>query len=94
MIDENIIKQIAVVAFETVGVIELVKNWLKIPLKFYSLILIPVALLFAFIYERLPLWVSVSILAVTACQLGYDIILQGLKKMITRIAVGEKNDYS
>jgi hypothetical protein len=89
MIDADMLKQIAVVAFETVGVIELLKNWLKIPLKFYSLLLIPAALTFGFVYAKLPPWATVSIMATAACQLGYDIILQGLKKIISRIA-GEK----
>ncbi|GHV84382.1 hypothetical protein AGMMS50212_17220 [Spirochaetia bacterium] len=86
MIDMEMLKLIAVVAFETVGLIELLKVWISPPAKLWAIIMIPVALGFSFVYLKLPEWVTVGVLSVTACQLGYDVLLQGFKKIIKKTA--------
>jgi hypothetical protein len=84
-LDTNTIQMISIVAMQTVGVIEALKNLVTLKnKKLWVLVMMPLSLLFCAVYTYLPNWVSIGILVIAVCQMCWDCILQNIKK------IGEK----
>ena len=87
-----LLQNVVIAAFACVGLIEVVKNFLKTEKKWiFSLIMIPfsVACYFAVLY--LPPWIIGGMLTIAMCQIGYQTIVQtfhAVVKMIGNKAAG------
>ncbi|MFP3041880.1 hypothetical protein LQZ19_08665 [Treponema primitia] len=86
--DLQLIKELAIIAFTAIGIIELLKNYIKPkdPKKVWPIVAIPLTLALTAAYYLLPQFITIGLLSVSIVQIGYDIILQGFKKLITKVA--------
>lgn len=83
----EILKNVIMASFATVGIIETVKNFLKTERKWiYALIMIPFSVLCFFIAVKCPSWVIGGILTIGVTQLCYDTIIQTIKNMVKKIS--------
>lgn len=73
-------------AIETVGIIQILKNFLpeKFPKWLYAIFMCVLAPLFCLIGQYCPQIVTTSILTICVSQLGYETILQTIKKLISK----------
>lgn len=73
---ENLIKEVLIASFACVGLMETIKNFLKLEKKWiYSLIMIPLAVCCYLACLYLPEWVIGSLFTISITQLCY----QGIK---------------
>lgn len=69
------------IAFSTVGIIQYLKGILKVEKTIIWATMQPIlCVLLAFIWLMLPNWVSTGILAFAISQIGYETIVQFIKK--------------
>jgi hypothetical protein len=82
----QMLQMIGVASMETVGAIEVMKNFFQPPnKKVWTVVMMPLSLLFCAIYSYLPSWVTAGILAICACQICWDTILQTFKRIVGRL---------
>jgi hypothetical protein len=85
-LDTQTVQMIGTAAMETVGSIEMLKNFFQPKSKkVWTLVMIPLSLCFCAVYSYLPAWVTAGILAICACQLCWDTVLQTFKKIVSKI---------
>jgi len=76
-------QQIALVAFGVIGVIQYLKGYLpKAPSIVWALIQPVLCLGFGAAYSLLPSWVTYGVTALALSQIGYETIVQAIKKKI------------
>ena len=84
-------QQIALVAFGVIGVIQYLKGYLPKASGLVWAILQPVLCIgFGAAYSLLPTWVTYGITALSLSQIGYETIIQAIKKKIEAGAAGGK----
>lgn len=92
----GMVTNVMLAAFATVGVIEVVKNFLTTEKKWmYSLIMIPLSLACYAAAEFLPTWVIGGILTIGVTQECYQIIIQSVTSIVKGMAQklgGEKQN--
>lgn len=78
---------ISIAAVETVGFIQIIKNFLpeKTPTWIYSIIMLVLAVAFSFISTYAPKVITTALLTVCVSQIGYETILQTIKKIAAKI---------
>ena len=70
-------------AFASVGVIEYIKGFLpETKSKLWRLLQPALCLIFAVISTYLPSWIMTGILALALSQVGYEVIIETVKKKI------------
>jgi hypothetical protein len=85
-LDAQMLQMIGVAAMETVGTIEVMKNFFRPKnRKVWAVVMMPLALLFCAVYTYLPIWVSAGILTICTCQICWDTVLQTFKRIVARI---------
>jgi hypothetical protein len=85
-LNPQMLQMIGAAAMETVGAIEVMKNFFKPQnKKVWTIVMMPLALLFCAVYSYLPIWVTAGILAICACQICWDTILQTFKRIIGKL---------
>ncbi|MDR0785577.1 MAG: hypothetical protein LBE74_06825 [Treponema sp.] len=83
-------QMIGVAALETVGSIEVLKNFFQPrSKKLWTVVMAPLAIVFCLVYHYLPVWVSAGVLTVCACQICYDVVLQTFKRIVRGVGGGE-----
>lgn len=77
------VETITIAAIETVGVVQIVKNFMPswFPKSLYSVIMILLSGLFVYVCVNLPGWVTTSVLTCCVAQIGYEGILQTIKRI-------------
>mgnify|MGYP003610473210 FL=1 len=71
------------IAFCVIGIIQYLKGVLcNIPTKVWAILQPLLCVLLAFVWVILPNWVSTGILAFALSQIGYETIIQTIKKKI------------
>jgi hypothetical protein len=91
-LNSQTLQMIGVVAIETVGAIEVMKNFFKPhDKKVWTIVMIPLSLTFCAIYNYLPIWITAGILAICTCQLCWDTVLQTFKQIVIRISSNNQN---
>lgn len=93
---EALMTQVVIASIATVGLIEVVKNFLRTERKWiYSLIMIPMSIGTYFACVCLPVWVIGGIITIGVTQLCYQTIIQTIQnvvKMFTNKVSGEKGE--
>lgn len=83
----TLIVKIVIAAFGSVGLIEYLKNFIKTEKTWiYSLIMPLIAIGCYCACQYLPIGITGGILTIGCVQLGYQVIIQGFKKIIEGIA--------
>lgn len=83
----TLIVKIVIAAFGSVGLIEYLKNFIKTEKTWiYSLIMPLIAIGCYCACQYLPIGITGGILTIGCVQLGYQVIVQGFKKIIEGIA--------
>ena len=83
----TLIVKIVIAAFGSVGLIEYLKNFIKTEKTWiYSLIMPLIAISCYCACQYLPIGITGGILTIGCVQLGYQVIIQGFKKIIEGIA--------
>lgn len=81
-----ILQNVVISAFACVGLIEVVKNFLKTEKKWiFSLIMIPLSVVCYFACVKLPSWVIGGILTIGVTQLCYQTIVQTFQAVVKKI---------
>jgi hypothetical protein len=71
------------IAFSTVGIIQYLKGIAKAEKTIIWATMQPIlCILLAFLYLKCPEWVSIGVLAFALSQLGYETIVQAIKKKL------------
>jgi len=71
------------IAFSTVGIIQYLKGIAKAEKTIIWATMQPIlCILLAFLYLKCPEWVSIGVLAFALSQLGYETIIQAIKKKL------------
>jgi glutaminase len=71
------------VAFATIGIMEYLKGFFKTaPAWAWRLGMPAVCFIMAAVYAFMPSWVSIGILALSLTQVGYQVIIETVKKKI------------
>ncbi len=84
--DEALVKIVIVAAVETVGLIEVLKKFVKFKKGWkYTLIMIPLAFICSYIYLYLPIAITAGILAVCVSQMFYKNVLQVLEGIVKKL---------
>lgn len=79
----DLMPQVVISAFATVGLIEVIKNFIKTEKKWiFSLIMIPLSIGTYFAAVCLPVWVIGGILTVGVTQECYQVIIQSLQNIV------------
>lgn len=79
----DLMSQVVIAAIATVGLIEVLKNFIKTEKKWvYSLIMIPLSIGTYFAVLYLPPWVIGGILTVGVTQECYQVIIQSLQNLV------------
>ena len=76
----------------TIGLIELLKNSISPPTKFWALIMLPVSLGVAYVNSSLPAWIGNGLLALTVTQIGYDTVYKGIKTIVSGLVLRFENE--
>lgn len=78
---------ISIASVETVGFIQVLKNFLpeKTPTWIYSVVMVLFAVLFSVISTYCPKVVTTALLTICLSQIGYETILQTVKKLAGKI---------
>jgi hypothetical protein len=82
ILGSELIKLVIVSIISTIGTIEWLKNFIKIPKKIWAFIMPIVGFSIAFACATLPVWFSVGMLVLAGTQLCYDILLSGIEKLL------------
>lgn len=79
-------KNIVMAAIETVGIIQVIKNFIpeKFPKWLYAVIMCILAPVFCVVGSYCPPIVSASIMTICVSQLGYEEIIQSIKKLVSK----------
>lgn len=84
---EEIIKNVFIASFATVGIVETAKNFIKTEKKWiYALVMIPMAIGCYAASVLAPSWVIGGLLTVGVTQLGYQTIVQVLNNFIKKFS--------
>lgn len=84
--DEALVKIVIIAAVETVGLIEVLKKFVKFKKGWkYTLIMIPLAFICSYIYLYVPIAVTAGILTVCVSQLFYKNVLQALEGLVKKL---------
>jgi hypothetical protein len=82
---QDLITKVMISAFATVGIIEYLKNFIKTDKKWiYSLIMPFISIGCYCICQYLPIGIIGGALTIGTVQLGYQLIIQGFKKIIEK----------
>lgn len=82
----EIMQSVIISAFATVGIIEVIKNFLKTEKTWlYSLIMIPLSVGCYFASECCPKWVIGGILTIGVTQECYQIIIQSVNNVVKNV---------
>lgn len=86
MTDYNdLILKITIAAFATVGLMEFLKNFIKTEKTWiYSIIMPFIAIGCYLACEYLPVGIIGGLLTIGSVQIGYQVIIQGFKKLINK----------
>lgn len=79
-------KQIITSSIEVVGIIQVLKNFMpdKFPKWVYAVFMIVLSPIFCAIYTYCPPFITYSVITICVSQLGYEEIVQSIKKIIAR----------
>lgn len=87
---ENLLQNVVVAAFATVGLIEFLKNFIKVEKKWiYALLMIPISALCFFFCITEKEWGIGAMLTVGITQLCYQTIVQTMQGLVKKI-IGNK----
>lgn len=80
------IETITKASIMTVGIVQVLKNFMpeKVPTWIYSILMIALSFAFTFVSLFAPVWVATGIITVCVSQLGYEGIIQTIKKMVSK----------
>ncbi len=82
----EIMSEVVIASVATVGLIEVLKNFIKTDKKWiYSLIMIPLSVGTYFAAVCLPVWVIGGILTVGVTQECYQVIIQSLQNIVNSV---------
>ena len=86
-LNSQMIQMIVSSAVKTVGTIEVLKNFF-VPRnkKIWTIVMIPLSLIYCAVYKHLPDWVSAGILTICVCEISYECILQVFKKFVSKVS--------
>lgn len=90
---ENLIKNVVVASFATVGLIETLKNFIKTDKKWvYALIMVPMSVGCFAVCVLCPSWVIGGLLTVGVTQLCYQTIVQTFNSIVKNVSakLGDK----
>lgn len=73
-------------AIMTVGIVQVLKNFMpeKTPTWVYSVLMIVLSFVFVAVSMFAPKWIATGIITVCVAQLGYEGIIQTIKKMVSK----------
>lgn len=73
-------------AIMTVGIVQVLKNFMpeKTPTWIYSVLMIVLSAVFVLISMFAPKWIATSVITICVAQLGYEGIIQTIKKMVSK----------
>lgn len=90
----ELMTQVVIAAIATVGLIEVIKNFLKTEKKWiFSLIMLPLSVGTYFAMVKLPVWVIGGILTIGVTQECYQVIVQSIQNLVNSVTdrvTGEK----
>lgn len=77
------LEQVVFIVFSVVGVIQFVKGFVTIKqTKVWALLQAVLCFAFAAVWQLLPSWVSMGIVCLSMSQIGYETIIQNVKKRL------------
>jgi len=75
------LENIIFIVFSVVGIIQFLKGFLTVKQTWvWALVQIVLCFAFAAVWQMLPSWVSTAIVSLSMSQIGYETIIQNIKK--------------
>ena len=77
------LENIIFIVFSVVGIIQFLKGFLTVKQTWvWALVQIVLCFAFAAVWQMLPSWVSTAIVSLSVSQIGYETVVQSIKKRL------------